>query len=85
MSRFRITECILCVLVILIGILYQYAGFPVSWTLVCLLLLFAPLPVLRNLDSRSAGLARGARILQTIVAAIPLAVILAGIVLYFCF
>ena len=56
MNRYRISEMVICLGIILTGILYKFASLSLSIVLPIMMVLFTAIPILRFLDGRKRGI-----------------------------
>ena len=83
-TKYRLAECVICLVVILFGVLYLNTEILSLWVLLPVFLAaFIAIPVLRYLDEKkrgSHGLALG---FSVGIAALPAVVVLAALLVYF--
>ncbi len=83
-TRYRAAECIVCLAVVLLGVLYLRTELiPLQVVLPVFLAAFIAIPVLRWLDEKKRGTRGLALGLSVGIAMLPAVVVLAAVVVYF--
>jgi len=83
-TGYRVAECIVCLMVILVGVLYLKTDWiSLGFLLPVFFVSFGAIPVLRWLDERARGIRGPALWLSVFVAALPVAVVTAAVTVYF--
>ncbi len=83
-TKYRLAECVICLVVILFGVLYLNTEILSLWVLLPVFLAaFIAIPVLRYLDEKKRG-SRGLALGFSVgIAALPAVVVLAALLVYF--
>ena len=83
-TKYRLAECVICLVVILFGVLYLHTEILSLWVLLPVFLAaFIAIPVLRYLDEKKRG-SRGLALGFSVgIAALPAVVVLAALLVYF--
>ena len=83
-TKYRLAECVICLVVILFGVLYLNTEILSLWVLLPVFLAaFIAIPVLRYLDEKKRG-SRGLVLGFSVgIAALPAVVVLAALLVYF--
>ena len=83
-TKYRLAECVICLVVILFGVLYLHTEILSLWVLLPVFLAaFIAIPVLRYLDEKKRG-SRGLVLGFSVgIAALPAVVVLAALLVYF--
>ena len=83
-TKYRLAECMICLVVILFGVLYLNTEILSLWVLLPVFLAaFIAIPVLRYLDEKKRG-SRGLALGFSVgIAALPAVVVLAALLVYF--
>lgn len=83
-TKYRLAECVICLVVILFGVLYLKTEILSLWVLLPVFLAaFIAIPVLRYLDEKKRG-SRGLALGFSVgIAALPAVVVLAALLVYF--
>ena len=83
-TRYRLAECIVCLAVIVIGMIYLRTDWISLWVLLPVFLAaFGAIPVLRWMDERSRGIRGAALGFSVVISALPFAVVTAAMLVYF--
>jgi len=80
---YRLAECILCLVVILLGILYTKDIISLWVILPVFLVVFAAIPILRYLDEKKRGFSGVALALSVGISALPVLVVGIAVLVYF--
>ena len=82
-TKYRAAECIICLAVILLGVLYLYTDLISLWVLLPIFLAsFIAIPIMRYLDEKKRG-SRGLALGFSVgITALPAAVVLAAMAVY---
>ena len=83
-TKYRLAECVICLVVILFGVLYLNTEILSLWMLLPVFLAaFIAIPVLRYLDEKKRGIRGLALGFSVSIAALPAVVVLAALLVYF--